>query len=166
MGSSPTRVSRVADPDEWHSKTHPLITGYNSPFYQGSAMPSFSPQPATTPSPRSTYRPLAVPSPVPTLSHGCKGLPVTYQASITHPFLLASSLSPQSYTVPVTPTYPTFTQPRAVPNPDDLDFGFPTAVGSSSLPMIHPPPVFNMSYEEECELTPLVISSSSRAHHP
>lgn len=55
-----------------------LIAGYNSPFYQGAAMPSCSPQQAAA------TLPFLAPSPVPTLSRGCKSLPVTCQALITH----------------------------------------------------------------------------------
>ena len=62
-------------------RTHSVITGYNSPFYQGSTMPSFSPQQVTiTPEPPF----FSAPSPVPTLLRGCKSLPVIDQASVTH----------------------------------------------------------------------------------
>ena len=135
-------------------RTHSLITGYNSPFYHGSAMTSFSPQQATATFPSPIQPPFVTHSPVPTLLRGCKSSPAIDQASVTHLSSLASSLSPEPHAAPITPTDQPYAQPQVIYNTDDLGFGFPTAVGSSSLPMVHPSPPYIPSYQE-CELIPL-----------
>ena len=109
-------------------------------------MPSISPQPATTPPSIHPRFPTA--SPVPTLSHGCECLPVAVRASATHLFQLAWSLSPEQHATPITPPYHSYPQPLVIPNPDDLGFGFLTAAGSSSLPVVHPTPTYYPSYED------------------
>ena len=93
-------------------------------------------------------------SPVPTLSHGCECLSVIAEASTTHLLRLAWSLSPDSHTVPITPTHHLNAQPQVIPNPDDLGFDFLTAAGNFSLPPVHPPPACYPSYEAR-ELTRL-----------
>ncbi|KAF9644274.1 hypothetical protein BDM02DRAFT_996185 [Thelephora ganbajun] len=99
---------------------------YQSPFYQGTVMPSCSPQLAADPS----LFPFTAPSPIPILSHG---LP---------------SLSSLSYTAPITPADHPYVQPQVIPHPEDLGFGFPTAAESFPLPAVHPSPVYNPSHEE------------------
>ena len=93
-------------------------------------------------------------SPVPTLSHGCECLSVIAEASTTHLLRLAWSLSPDSHTVPMTPTHHLHAQPQVVPNPDDLGFDFLSTARNSFLPQVHPPSAYDPSYEER-ELTRL-----------
>jgi len=135
-------------------RTYSLITGYDSPFYHGSAVTYFSPQEATTTFPSPVPPPFVTHSPVPTLFRGCKSLPVIDQALVTHLSYLASSLSPELHTAPITPIDQPYAQPQVIYNTDDLGFGFPTAAGSISLPMVHPSPPYIPSYQER-ELTPL-----------
>lgn len=106
----------------WNS--HPFIVGYASQFYH--------------------------PSPVPTLSHGCEYLPIAPQDSPTHPLPLAPSLSPEPYTVPVTPALLPYSQPQAIPNLDGLDLGFPAVAESLSLPTVHSTPEYHPTWED-CE---------------
>ena len=142
-------------PNGRRSKTHSPVAGRLSPFYQGAAMPSFSPQPPVARSPLSSHSPFTAASPVPTLSHGCKHLFVVGGAPVTHLLQSAWSLSPEPHVAPITPTSHPYAQPQVVPNLDDLGLGVFTAAGNSHLPTVHSSPAYDQFYEE-CKLTPLI----------
>ena len=79
-----TKVSQIAHPINYHSKTHISITGYHSPFYQGTTPPPFPQQQTAVPPPTSIHPAFAAPSPVPTLSYGRKCLPAADKTPVTH----------------------------------------------------------------------------------
>ena len=91
------------------------VTGYQSPFYQGSAMPSFHPQPVATPSPPPVHPPFNPPSPIPTLSYGCECLLVTEQLQLLTCYEKPTP-SPPNCTAPPSPPRTTHTpNPRSFP---------------------------------------------------
>ena len=114
------RVSQVVYPNEGHSKTHSPITGHHSPFYRGAVTPPFHPQPAASPSPPTIHPAFATPSPVPTLSYGCKCLPIADQASVNS--FVVISLPPHTRTVR-RPRHPHLQPVR--PDPGDTGPGLP-----------------------------------------
>ena len=64
---------------------------------------------------------------------------------------LAPSLSPDSYALPITPTFYPYAQDQAIAYPDSLELGFPAMAENFSLPVAQHPPAYNPS-QEECEL--------------
>ena len=122
-----------------------MIKGHASPSYQGiGAHPS--PLVATTSLLPTSYSPFLSPSPVPTLSHGCRCLPNAHRDPLTHNLPTASSLSPEPYGLPITPIHRADLQPQAFANQDDLGFGFPTMAERLPLPTATPSPTHNRPY--------------------
>ena len=104
------RVSRISHPNDYRSKTHIPIAGYNS-FHQGSSVPSSflpSPQPATIP----TLPPPASPTHVPALSHGCKCLPIGCRDSLTYDRYIISPLPVSRFVRPADNPYLLPVRPR------------------------------------------------------
>ena len=64
---------------------------------------------------------------------------------------LAPSLSPDSYALPITPTFYPYAQEQAIAYPDSLELGFRPMADNFSLPVAQHPPAYNPS-QEECEL--------------
>ena len=139
-----TRVSRVVHLNNCPSKAHSLIKGYASSSNWGLAVPS--PQMTTTPLATPSYSPFLSPSPVPTLSHGCRCLPNADRDPLTHILPLAPSLSPEPYGLPITPIHRVDLQPQVFTNRDGLGLGFPATAESLSLPTATPSPTQNRPY--------------------
>ena len=148
---TPKSVSRTVN--NCCSKTHSSIVGNAPPSYQDTTTPSSS-QGSTVPFQFSSHPSLVLPSPspVPTLSRGCRYFSNAHQDSFAHLLPSAPSLSPDSSTAPVTPTLNLYPQPRITTNPSGLDFSFPAVAESPSLPAAHSTSVYGPTWEE-CKLT-------------
>ena len=85
----------------------------------------------------STYSSL-IPSPSPSFSHGSEYLPITHKDLLTHLSRSAPFLSPDEYTVPITPSLDPCPQTQAISNPDGLDLGLPLVTEGLSLPSADP----------------------------
>ena len=151
MGCTPARVSRAAHID-YRSTTHPSIAGRSLPSSQGMGVPSVSPQSAALPLPTLCVDPF---SPVPTLPHN-RRLSSHWMSRFTHLLSLVPPLSPDPYTLPVTPFHP-YARPQVTANAGDLDLGFPAPAEGFCLPDVHRPPSY-----EECELIPSNLLHLSR----
>lgn len=136
-----TGVSRVAH-NEYRSETHFSITGY--PFYQGTSVPSVSPQPETIPFP--TCPPLVPTPPVPTNSFCSRCLPITYWDKFTQWLPPALPFSTDRYAAPTTPS-PSYARSH-MPGPDDPPLGFPAGEESFSLPAALSTQVYNLFCEQ------------------
>ena len=78
---------------------------------------------------------------------------------------LAPSLSPDSYALPITPTFYPYAQDQAIAYPDSLELGFPAMAENSSLPVAQHSSTYDPSIEErEFALSP--VRSDSCTHHP
>jgi hypothetical protein len=145
-----TRVSHVVRFNACHSKTHSSIAGYASSSYRDVPVPHPS-QTTVHPSQLSAYSSLA-PSPVPTLSRGCRYLPIAHQELLTHLLPLAKSLSPEPRVMPTTPAVHPHPQLQLIADQDVLNFGFPALAENTSLPAANSTLAHNQTYGE-CKRT-------------
>jgi hypothetical protein len=90
--------------------------------------------PTIHPSQISSYSSLVSPLPAPTLSRGCRYLPVAHQELLTHLLPLDKSLSPEQHTVATAPIIHPDAQFQVITDQDVLDFGFPALAENISLP--------------------------------
>ena len=77
---------------------------------------------------------------------------------------LAPSLSPDSYALPITPTFYSHSQDQAIVYHDSLELGFPAMVENFSLPVAQHSPTDPSLEEREFALSP--IRSGSHTYHP
>ena len=77
---------------------------------------------------------------------------------------LATSLSPDSYALPITPTSYPYAQDQAIAYPDSLKLGFPAMAENFSLPVAQHSSAYDPSLEErEFALSP--VRSDPRTYH-
>ena len=77
---------------------------------------------------------------------------------------LAPSLSPDSYALPITPTFYSHSQDQAIVYHDSLELGFPATAENFSLPVAQHSPTEPSLEEREFALSP--IRSGSHTYHP